>query len=245
MIYYFSGTGNSEWIARQLAEKTHDTVKSMTDMVKANQSPPPVGEQEVLGIVFPIYAWSTPKYVMDFAKRIKVHKKAFVFAVATCESETGLAFSWLRPYIRIDSCYTVVMPNNFVVWGYGTNYESYHRRIIAASREKLGPMAEHILARKKDHKSTPGALPLLKSFIIAPLFRLSRSDRRFYADDKCVGCGKCEAVCPISDIRLVNGRPVWQHKKCMQCCACINRCPVRAIQYGNATLNNGRYVFHD
>lgn len=245
MIYYFSGTGNSEWVARQLAEKTHDTARSMADMVKAHIVPPPIGENDVLGIVFPVYAWSAPKYVTDFVKRIKVHKKAFVFAVATCESETGFAFAWLRPYIRIHSRYSVVMPNNYVVWGYGTNNKAYHRRVIENARAALGPIAGSILARRKESKVSFTALPLLKSFVIAPLFRLSRSDRRFYADDKCIGCGKCEAVCPISDIRLVNGRPVWQHKKCMQCCACINRCPVKAIQYGNATQNSGRYVFPD
>lgn len=51
--------------------------------------------------------------------------------------------------------------------------------------------------------------------------------------------------CPISDIRLKNGKPIWLRRKCMQCCACINRCPVSAIQYGTSTRNGGRYVFPD
>lgn len=156
-----------------------------------------------------------------------------MFAVATCESEVGMAFTWLKPYVHIDSSYTVNMPNNFVMRGYGTNRESDYRRIIADAEKNLKPIAEHIIARKKEHKSSPEVLRLLKSFVIAPLFRLSRSDRRFYADHNCVGCGKCEAICPISDIFIDKGRPVWLHKKCMQCCACINRCPVKAIQYGN------------
>lgn len=243
MIYYFSATGNSEWVARQLAERTQDTAKSMADLVKAKEAPAPIGEHDVLGIVFPVHAWSTPKYVTHFVKRIKVHRKAFVFAVATCESETGLAFLWLRPFVRFDSCYTVNMPNNFVVWGSAANREAYYRRVVEEAGAALDPIADSIIARKKEHKSTPGAFPLLKSFVIAPLFRLSRSDRRFYADDTCISCGKCAAVCPISDIRLENGKPVWQHKRCMQCCACINRCPVKAIQYGNATQGGGRYVF--
>jgi hypothetical protein len=111
---------------------------------EGKETPAPIGEHNVLGIVFPIYAWSTPKYVTDFVKRIKVHKKAFVFAVATCESETGLAFAWLRPFVRIDSRYTVIMPNNYVVWGYGANNEAYHRNVIENARLALGPIGESI-----------------------------------------------------------------------------------------------------
>lgn len=88
-------------------------------------------------------------------------------------------------------------------------------------------------------------LRFTKSFVIAPVFRSTRSDRRFRADDGCTGCGTCERACPVSDISMEDGRPVWLHRGCMQCCACINRCPVRAIQYGDATAGSGRYVFPD
>lgn len=82
-----------------------------------------------------------------------------------------------------------------------------------------------------------------KSFVIAPVFRATRSDRKFRADGSCTGCGTCGRVCPVSDIEMRDGRPVWLHRGCMQCCACINRCPEHAIQYGDATVNSGRYVF--
>ncbi len=245
MIYYFSGTGNSEWVARQLAEKTNDTAKSMVDMVKAKEMPASIGEHDILGIIFPVYAWSTPKYVTDFVKQIKLHKRAFVYAVATCESETGFAFAWLKRYIHVNSCYSVMMPNNHILMGFGTESDATQQHKITAAKITLKAIGNSILARQQENRILPGAMPFLNSFVVAPLFRLSRSDRGFHTDNNCIGCGRCEAVCPISDIRLENGRPVWQHKKCMQCCACINRCPVRAIQYGNTTQNSGRYVFHD
>ena len=244
MIYYFSATGNSAWVARQLAEKTHDIARSMVDIVKAKETLQPVRENEKLGIVFPIYAWSVPSYVTDFVKQINVHNKAFVYAVATCESETGFAFMRLKQYIRVDSFYSVMMPNNYILMGFNTESEISQRRKIAAATVELEAIGDSILTRKKENNMLPGAMPFINSFVIAPLFRLSRSDRQFYADDKCIGCGICEAVCPISDIRLENRKPIWLHKKCMQCCACINHCPMSAIQYGNGTLNKGRYVFH-
>lgn len=58
MVYYFSATGNSEWAANRLAGKTNDTAVSIAEMVKSNKMPAPISENEVLGTVFPVYAWS-------------------------------------------------------------------------------------------------------------------------------------------------------------------------------------------
>ncbi|WP_446897068.1 EFR1 family ferrodoxin [Clostridium sp. LBM24168] len=166
-----------------------------------------------------------------------------MYAVATCESETGFAFTWLKRHIRVDSCYSVRMPNNYVLLGFDIENEISQRRKIAAAKIELETIGDSILGRQKEKRILPGPLPLLTSFVIAPIFPLSRSYRKFHADGKCIGCGKCEAVCLISDIRMDKGRPAWQHKRCMQCCACINRCPVKAIQYGDVTQNSGRYIF--
>lgn len=58
----------------------------------------------------------------------------------------------------------------------------------------------------------------------------------------CTGCGMCARSCPEAAIELVDGKPVWKKEKCAQCLACINRCPARAIQYGEKTKKQGRYV---
>ena len=53
----------------------------------------------------------------------------------------------------------------------------------------------------------------------------------FRATDSCIGCGKCVELCPLNNIRLENGRPVWG-KNCTHCMACICYCPKEAIEYG-------------
>ena len=52
------------------------------------------------------------------------------------------------------------------------------------------------------------------------------------ATDACIGCGKCVELCPLNNIRLENGKPVWG-KHCTHCMACICYCPKEAIEYGN------------
>ena len=64
--------------------------------------------------------------------------------------------------------------------------------------------------------------------------------RAFQAGDACISCGKCVNVCPLNNIKLVNGRPSWG-KSCTHCMACINLCPTGAIEYGGKTAGKPRY----
>lgn len=42
---------------------------------------------------------------------------------------------------------------------------------------------------------------------------------------RCVGCGRCEAVCPVGALHLENGKMHWNAALCCGCDACIKACP--------------------
>lgn len=65
--------------------------------------------------------------------------------------------------------------------------------------------------------------------------------KKFCAADTCISCGKCVRVCPLNNIRLENGKPVWG-KNCTHCMACICRCSSKAIEYGEHSRGLERYV---
>ena len=65
-------------------------------------------------------------------------------------------------------------------------------------------------------------------------------DKAYRVDDKCNGCRMYERVCPVSNITIATGRPVWNHS-CQFCLACLHWCPQSAIQYGKAPAKRGRY----
>jgi Pyruvate/2-oxoacid:ferredoxin oxidoreductase delta subunit len=83
----------------------------------------------------------------------------------------------------------------------------------------------------------------IKSGLIYNLFaKHSLTDKPYTCDDKCISCRKCVKVCPVNNVELVNGKPMWKGH-CTQCLACIHVCPTKSIDYGKITRNKGRYFF--
>jgi ferredoxin len=64
--------------------------------------------------------------------------------------------------------------------------------------------------------------------------------RSFYADDRCIGCGFCESICPIGAVRLTDGQPRFD-TSCVLCLRCVHQCPQEAIQIGRWTVNKFRW----
>ncbi len=236
MIYYFSGTGNSRWVAEQLAAKTNDIALNMIE-----QSVPPPINGEIIGIVFPVHAWGAPEPVVEFGKKLS-GRPAFSYGVCTCGGEAGLAMQKFSDVFHLDSVYSIEMPNNYVM-GSELESESSVSLKIANAGNKLETIAAQILARQPVSDVQTGNLVWLKSNLFNRGFNLAaRSTRPFFVTDKCISCGICARDCPAHTITMVDGRPQWG-KKCFQCTACINLCPTHAIEYGKGTAKRGRYSF--
>lgn len=236
MIYYFSGTGNSRWVARQLAGLTLDTAADLTRI-----QPPVSVDGQVLGIVFPIYAWGVPEPVLEFVQGLSgtpVH----AYAVCTCGDEAGRAMEHLNNLLPLDSAWSIAMPSNYII-GADTESDASIDRKISRAAKRLPLIAEAVRSRQQVFDVMPGRFAAVKSGLVCPAFnRFARSTRPFHATEKCIGCGQCAELCPAGTIHLIDGKPQWR-EKCFQCTACINRCPVEAIEYGKGTRHRRRYTF--
>ena len=241
MIYYFSGTGNSEWAARTLARLTNDRVTRIT---KKTLAPVMIEEGETFGLVFPIYAWSLPQMVSDFLKNVSVHTGAYCYAVCTCGAEAGCAMRVLRSKIHMDGVWSLVMPDNYIV-AYSVEDDQRSLEKVREANIRLQEIATHIRARESGCADVHvGKFAFVKSFIGGHLFnKYARSSKPFRTSYDCTGCGLCAKVCPSENILVADDMPFWSDD-CQQCLACIHRCPKRAIEYGKSTEKHGRYVFH-
>ena len=238
MIYYFSGTGNSRWIAEQLAAKTGDVAQNLV-----RQTTIPSLDGMTVGLVFPVYAWGVPEPVLDFVKQLR-GKPVFSFGVCSCGGEAGLAMAKLSHVFHLDSAYSIRMPNNYVMGSELENADNIGAT-IAEAKERLDWIAAQVIAKQPVMDVHSGSLAWVKTNLFNIGFnKAGRTTSPFFVTDKCISCGICARDCPANTITIVEGKPKWG-QKCYQCTACINLCPTRAIEYGKGTAARGRYRIED
>lgn len=108
MILYFSGTGNSKYVAEKLAKLLDEELFN----IEGKNRLPMMVDDEPLGIVFPVYAWGLPKIVADYLTNKNITNK-FVWTVMTCGDDMGYADVILEKIIKrkVNAAYSVQMPN--------------------------------------------------------------------------------------------------------------------------------------
>lgn len=247
MIFYFSGTGNSAWVARQLAIGQQEELLSIAEeMYKEPRYELKKGEK--VGFVFPVYAWGPPAIVLQFIDRIKMPKPGYLFFVCTCGDDVGLTARVFVSALKkkgwtCDAGYSVTMPNTYVsLPGFDVDDKDVEERKMqnAAARVQFinEELAQCIRTRKYD--CYEGAMPFSKTYLLRPLFNaFLMSPKPFHATDACIACKKCEKVCPVHNI-TVSERPRWG-EYCTHCLACYHVCPTHAVQYGKSTCAKGQY----
>ena len=157
MIFYFSGTGNSAWVARQLAHLTGDVACDITTLAHT----PDVQKEEQVGFVFPVYAWGASEVMTNFASKL-ARPQAFAFSVCTCGSEAGLTMKRFAKEYPLDSSYSLVMPNNYII-GSDNDSDAVIQEKIASARKALQRIAQEILHRQRVDRMHGGALAGAKS----------------------------------------------------------------------------------
>ena len=110
MIYYFSATGNSAWVAQKLASQTGETAVNMLDFLKKGETAAFPGAGERLGLVFPVHAWRPPRCVLDFVKMLRIPQGTFVYAVCTMGETAGNCIAFLQKHLLLNSAYSVQLP---------------------------------------------------------------------------------------------------------------------------------------
>lgn len=250
MIFYFTGTGNSLQIAKELADYQGESLVSIAECMNSKDEKFnfQLNREEKVGFVFPVYAWGPPQMVLDFIDQMKLeqYEENYTFCVMTCGENTGNTIGvlekWLvKKNIKLNSGFSLSMPNNYILMGMDVDDSEIAGLKLHQAKKSIELINKRIKNREKGaFELEKGHFPVIMTALVNPMFRKHAADtRKFYANDNCTSCGICEKVCNTKTIH-VNGKPEWG-KECTQCLACINLCPVRAIEYGKKTSKRGRY----
>ncbi|HOX32702.1 MAG TPA: EFR1 family ferrodoxin [Spirochaetales bacterium] len=250
VIYYYTATGNSLALARELARGLGDA--SVVPMGKARGAAVKPAAERV-GLVFPIYAWGAPRTVEEFAASLDPSGISYAFAIASCGGTAAGTLPRLRRILRskggeLHAGFVVRSPGYLV-----SDPESKAAKLIELVRRHSGPLpgteAERLpgilaaVAACRSSKPERGAFlgtALGDFFHGMAAKQFPAMDSGYEVSSACTGCGTCVRVCPRANVALAEGRPAWRHD-CDNCGACATWCPSRAISQAGGLAPTGKH----
>ncbi len=246
-IFYFSGTGNSLYVAKKMKDHIKDAqLYPIVSLMDCDQITP---VEQRLVIIFPVYALTVPLIVRSFLSKLNFKHTKYIAVVAT---RLGVYFNDFhridkllkKKQMKVDAYYLINMPNNDIkIKDYKVLSQEDFDTLEKEVDEQIEEIAHNLLLNKKHRiKDENYIIPMTFGdmrdgiiwYIVPKLMTFSKwigGVNYFYVKDYCNGCGLCEKVCLSGKLNIHEKEPVW-HKKvlCHMCYACINYCPKEAIQ---------------
>ena len=254
MLYYFSGTGNTRFVAQTIGDKAGIAVYDIRHFRGDSLSfPEDRVSASCLGIASPIYGWTIPTAVQEFIRSLPYadpQKENYVFAILTCGDDIGFAHRFLL-HLLADRGYTltavwsIIMPNTYVALPFfDVDDAATTARKLAAAPMRCDGIATCVRKRSKHITDVhPGSFAWLKSGWLRYFFyRYLVGARMFSTLQRCTACQKCVIACPVRNIKVLNARqgPQWDNR-CTFCLACYHVCPQQNIIVRPFGKNKGQY----
>jgi len=223
LVFYFTATGNSLFVARQLS----DSPISIPQVLKKQEL---VYEADEIGIVCPDYAGAIPKIVQEFVAKATL-KAPYIFTIITYgNSPVNVAEWWdeyckgksvvnnyVQPILMVDNYLPVFDMNEQIKIDKHVDESlakilediGEHKNQIAAA--EMGRFNKDILKRMQDQHFSMTAERLLE-----------------LKKDRCIECMTCQKVCPHKNFSLSDGGLQFAGN-CEYCLACVHNCPQKAL----------------
>ncbi len=251
-IIYFSGTGNTWYIARQY-ERALIQLEQQVDLLPLErvlraEDQEALAGYDLLGLGYPIHAWNAPRLMANFMRRLPRSAGQRLFLFVTTDLPVAGAFDWARDllarrgYALVHEAHYYVA-NNFLFAQPPKQDETTFARRLAWLDADVQEAAAEILAGHERHTYASRAERWLLSNLVWQFYRFGCRHiyRFFHVREACNQCGLCVRLCPARNIRLVEGRLRFG-AECTFCLRCMNLCPQQAIEVRLLNLRLARYV---
>ncbi len=244
MVVYFTGTGNSRYVAEQIAKLLEDELVSINDVVLSEKV---LEFNSIKPYVFvaPIHGWRIPTFLENFFVNNVFNGSMRFYVICTCGESSGNAYDYVNKRaiennVKIKGFAEIVMPNNYVMM-YDVPSLDEVRDEIKSQNVVISRVADYI---KNDEefviKGSSGFKNKLLSGVGYNIFnKFIVNSKDMYTDENCTLCGECVEFCHFDNI-TVDNKVTWGNG-CTHCCSCISQCPTKSIQYKKGTINRKRY----
>lgn len=234
-IYYFSSTGNSLDVANVISKELECDLLTMIENIGCQC------DSQNIGFIFPTYFWGLPHIVEEFIKELVIIKdNVYIFGIMLAKAAGGglgsLNIALEEKGFKLNYGKSIQSVSNYIV-----AYDIEEKTIpilVESAKEQALQYTQDIKAKKTNHCRK---IPLLTDlFHNVYLKKIGDGDKNFSITQECINCGLCENICPVKNIKIINGNPVFQHH-CEHCLACVHWCPKKAIGYGSKTEKHYHY----
>ena len=242
-IYYFTGTGNTLAVVRQLAEELGNT-----HLVPISQTLKPdriVEEADAIGIAFSVYFMNMPVIVRQFLKKIRISGTPYLFGIATCGEQPGGALFRLEEQLvlsgaNLSAGFVCIMPENCIDPIDLMGDSSHRQEKNTAAKRRIPEIVEAIRVREVSQPEGSDSTILKLGGCIASMFATSlyNTPHHFHATASCNLCKTCERICPTCNIKGEKNTVTWEN-------SCIHWYPTGAIEIGGRTDGKPRYHHPD
>ena len=248
MIFYFSATGNSKYVAERIAAATDDHVIFLRDAIRSRYYQFDVSQEKRIGFVTPTYYYGLPSVVSFFLEKLRLtgYHDQYVYLVLTCGKTTGDAAGQMGKLLKskgvtLSAQFGIPMVDNYIPLSKLADPQEIEKELDAA--EEYIDEARRVIRAKGtgDYNRCQGAAPGVVTTLAYSAYAHGRSTKPFVVTDACIGCGLCQEIFPCGAITLTDGKPAWTKPQCVRCLGCLHRCPVKAIHWKRADEDRGRY----
>lgn len=253
-IFYFTGSGNTELIAKTYKEALNNLnhevelfrIESLLD------KPTDFSTYDKVGIFYPVYGFNAPSIVAKFIKLQKKQNRIINYFIVMCSGEP-LRVNHASIY-RVNS---ILKRRNFLLentYHYVMGYNMIFRHTETKAYKMYKTMKDIVPIDVKEYFDEGKKVREKQIWFGRPFAFIVRIENPFYShingklfkvdDTKCIHCNMCINNCPSKNISFKDGKFKFSNK-CVMCTRCSFNCPKNAIKIGilNNWKVNGKYAY--
>ena len=235
LALYFSGTGNTAYLARLFSERMDAkclSIEAEVDFIAE------IAVHDTIAFLYPIYGSRPPRIMREFAAQyagVLRGKRVIIFATQVLFSGDGarsLLDSLPAGHVEVIYAEHFRMPNN--VSNLWPLYRQYTARRLEWYRTRALHKLERVCTDIQAGRGRKQGFSRFSRFLgkLQGVAWLKGGEaimgRNVKIHKNCTACDLCVTICPVQNLENRDGKIV-SNNTCIVCYRCVNRCPRRAI----------------